>query len=271
MGVSNVLEFSNRAQTLPQRSSRQSARCGVKVTDATLEYPIGAMTRGSIKSAVMSLFGSRTEAAKVEYVRALDGVSFELQHGERVGIIGRNGAGKSTTLRALAGIYPLKSGSIEVEGEIGTLLDITLGFEPESTGRENIYNRGLAMGVHPKLLAQYEDEIVQFADLGPFIDLPVRTYSAGMYVRLGFAISTQFAPDVLLIDEVFGAGDAAFAQRALVRMEEVLANSGLLVLVTHDISLVRRVCTRVIWLQQGKIILDGDTEAVLGAYLASAV
>lgn len=152
-------------------------------------------------------------------------------------------------------------------GQIGTLLDIGLGFEAESTGRENIYYRGMAMGYSRKEIAKAEAEIVEFASLGTFIDLPMRTYSSGMYVRLGFAVSTHFRPDVLLIDEVFGAGDASFADRALVRMQAIVNSAGIVVLATHDMPLVERLCTRVIWLNAGVVVRDGHPSVVVPQFL----
>jgi lipopolysaccharide transport system ATP-binding protein len=168
----------------------------------------------------------------------------------------------------MAGIYPLASGSIRVSGKLGTLLELGLGFEPEATGRENIYYRGMAMGYSRRTLAKQEKEIVEFCGLGDFIDLPVRTYSAGMYVRLAFAISTAFSPEVLLVDEVFGAGDATFAQKAVARMQEIVRQSGIFVIATHDLALVETVCSRAIWLEAGRIVADGPTDTVLSEFRA---
>jgi lipopolysaccharide transport system ATP-binding protein len=213
------------------------------------------------------MFGHR-DRSMAQYVDALRGVNIGIQQGERVALIGHNGSGKSTLLRAMAGVYPLSAGDIRVSGRIGTLLDLGVGFETEATGRENIYYRGLAMGFSRKTLAKYEHEIVAFCGLGDFIDLPVRTYSAGMYVRLAFAISTQFAPEVLLVDEIFGAGDATFHERAVARMMGIVNNAGIFVIATHDVNLVRNICTRVIWLEAGRVVADGPTDSVLAEYAA---
>lgn len=171
----------------------------------------------------------------------------------------------------MAGIYPLMSGSIRVSGKLGTLLELGLGFESEATGRENIYYRGMAMGHSRRTLAKREKDIVAFCGLGDFIDLPVRTYSAGMYVRLAFAISTAFSPEVLLVDEVFGAGDATFAQKAVERMLEIVNKSGIFVIATHDLTLVEKVCSRAIWLEAGTIVADGPTDTVLSEYKSRMV
>lgn len=238
----------------------------IEVKGARLDYPIGAFRRGSLKASIMGLFGRREALPKPLYVNAIRGVDLRISHGERVALIGHNGSGKSSLLRILAGIYPLVEGEVTVTGRISTLLDVGLGFETESTGRENIYYRGMTMGYSRQQLQEVEEEIIKFADLGEFIDMPVRTYSAGMYVRLGFAISTQFVPDILLVDEVFGAGDMGFARRALKRMTNIVNNSGIFVLASHDAALVERICNRVIWLERGQIASDGPPSVVLPEY-----
>lgn len=243
------------------------APLAIQVKGCVLQYPIGQM-RGSLKSLVMSMFGHRDTTSTAQFVDALRGVNIDIQQGERVALIGHNGSGKSTLLRAMAGVYPLADGSIKVSGRIGTLLELGVGFEMEATGRENIYYRGMAMGYSRRMLAKHEKEIVDFCGLGDFIDLPVRTYSAGMHVRLAFAISTQFTPEVLLVDEVFGAGDASFAERAVQRMMGIVNNSGIFVIATHDLSLVSQVCGRTIWLESGRVVADGPTDSVLPEYLA---
>jgi lipopolysaccharide transport system ATP-binding protein len=238
----------------------------IEIKGASLQYPIGSYARGSLKSVLLGLLGHRDRSPKSTFVDALRDLDMHISLGERVGLIGHNGSGKSTLLRALAGIYPLAKGDITVVGRIGTLLDISLGFEPEATGRENIYYRGMTMGYSYKQMRKAEAEIVSFADLGEFIDLPIRMYSAGMCVRLGFAISTQFQPDILLVDEVFGAGDAAFARQALDRMLQMVSNAGIFVIATHDLALVEGVCQRAIWMHGGKVECDGPAAAVVAEY-----
>lgn len=252
-----------------RKKRRMPHYLGIEVSDLVLRYPVGAARRGSLKSGVLGLFGHREANAGIQHIAAIRGISFRVELGERVGIIGRNGSGKSSLLRVLAGVFPVESGNVRVQGEIGSLLDIGLGFETESTGRENIYNRGFAMGRSHKELKAAEAEIIAHADLGEFIDLPMRTYSSGMFVRLGFAISTQFTPDVLLVDEVFGAGDAAFAKRAQKRIRHMTANAGILVLVSHDFGAILENCTRVIWMDRGRIIADGNPQEVVSNYLST--
>ena len=268
-GKLKVISSSDEAASLEPRAAPPADKpsLAIEITGATLQYPIGAFVRGSLKSSLFGLLGHREKAPQVQFVDAITNLDLSIQAGERVGVIGSNGSGKSTLLRAMAGVYPLRSGSISVTGQIGTLLDISLGFEPESTGRENIYYRGMVMGYSRKQIREFESEIVDFASLGEFIDLPMRTYSAGMYVRLGFAVSTQFQPDVLLIDEVFGAGDASFAERARARMNRIVETAGIVVLVSHDLGLISSFCTRVIWMDRGRLVQDGSPEAVIPRFL----
>lgn len=262
-------QTSEASQDAPSHSATiMSVVRSIEVKSAVLRYPLGPARSGSLKASMMRLLGHRERTVEIQYVDALKNVSFSILDGERVGIIGRNGSGKSTLLRTLAGVYPLESGEIRVRGEIGTLLDISLGFELESTGRENIYNRGLAMGYSRKQMQAVEHEIVQFADLGDFIDLPMRTYSSGMFVRLGFAISTQFVPDVLLVDEVFAAGDGVFARRAIERMNHIVSNAGIVVVVSHDLTTITQICERIIWIDYGTIKMDGPANEVVKAFSA---
>ncbi len=245
---------------------RAARPLAIRIKDASIQYPLGNGARGSLKSTLLSLIGGRKDVTAPAHVDAIHRLNLDIAVGDRVALIGHNGSGKSTLLRALAGVYPPTGGTIEAVGRIGALLDISLGFEGESTGRENIYFRGMVLGYSRKEIAVVEKEIVKFADLGEFIDYPVRTYSAGMFVRLGFAVSTQFSPEILLVDEVFGAGDASFAQKALARMREIVARAGILVLATHDMPLVQQICNRVVWLERGVIRAEGDPDEVVGQY-----
>lgn len=245
-------------------------RLGIEIQSLALDYPVGPLTRGSVKAGLFSLFGARQKTPRVEFVRALKGVSLKVAVGERLGIIGRNGSGKSTLLRAMAGIYEPTSGVVEMRGRVQGMFDIGLGFEPEATGRENILYRGLVMGLSPTEIRAREDEIVQFAAIGDFIDLPVRTYSSGMSVRLAFAISTYLQGDILLLDEMLSAGDASFQAKAAERMRSLVESAKVLVLVSHDMATIQNVCTRVIWLSKGRIVAEGQPADVVAQYLADA-
>ena len=199
-------------------------------------------------------------------VQALRDVSFSLKPGDRLGLVGGNGAGKTTLLRALAGIYEPVAGSVTVRGTIGCLLDPQLGMNMELTGRENIRLRGMFAGLTRQQIAGVEDDVEAFADLGPFMDLPMQTYSSGMTVRLSFALATAIMPDVLLMDEWFLAGDAAFRARARTRLESLVSAADILVLSSHMSDIMAEWCNRLIWLDSGEIRMDGSPETVLHAY-----
>src|SRR5258707_6283440 len=175
-------------------------------------------------------------------VRALNDVTLDIEDGERVGLIGANGAGKTTLLRVLAGIYSPTRGKFYSSGRISALLDVSVGLNPEATGRENIVSRGMYMNIHPRDMRSRVDEIVEFTELGPYIDMPARTYSSGMMVRLGFAISTCMPAEILLMDEWLSAGDARFLDKAQRRMEEFVGSSRIVVLASHSMDLLRAWC-----------------------------
>jgi lipopolysaccharide transport system ATP-binding protein len=199
-------------------------------------------------------------------VQALRSVTLRLNSGERLGLVGHNGAGKTTLLRTLAGIYEPAVGEVHVHGSIGALLDPNLGMNPEMTGRENIVLRGLMNGLGRPAIRRLEDDVQTFAELGEFLDLPLRFYSSGMVVRLGFALATAVRPQVLLMDEWFLAGDAAFMEKARVRLEDMVRGAEILVLSSHNSEVIKAWSTRVIWMDQGRVRADGDPETVLELY-----
>ena len=200
-------------------------------------------------------------------VQALRDVSFSLRSGDRLGLVGGNGAGKTTLLRTLAGIYEPVVGRVHVSGSIGALLDPNLGMNTELTGRENIALRGLYNGMARPAIRRLEEDVQDFAELAEFLDLPVRFYSSGMVVRLGFALATAIRPEVLLMDEWFLAGDAAFMDKARERLENMVRGADILVLSSHAANVIQDWSTRVMWLDQGRIVADGDPAEVLGQYL----
>lgn len=202
-------------------------------------------------------------------LHALTDVSLGAREGDRIGIIGHNGAGKSTMLKLLAGIYPPSEGSVSVEGRICSLFDITLGFEQEATGWENIVFRSYLYGESPAQLRTKLDAIGEFTELKDFLSMPVRNYSAGMLMRLAFAIATAADPEVLLIDEVLSVGDLAFQLKARARMREMMATSRLMVVVSHDLTSLKEMCNRVIWMKQGRIVLEGTAAEVIQRYRES--
>jgi ABC-type polysaccharide/polyol phosphate transport system ATPase subunit len=200
-------------------------------------------------------------------VRALDRVSFEMRDGERIGLIGHNGAGKSTLLRVASGIYSPTQGAVTQNGRVSPLLDFGTGFEMELTGLENIELRSLILGMTPKEVASKQQEIAEFSGLGEFLFQPVRTYSAGMFIRLAFAIATSIEPEILILDEVVGAGDADFVNKANQRMRDMVKRGRALILASHSIGALHEFCDRVIWIERGVIVADGPTEAVCGMYM----
>ncbi|GIW81939.1 MAG: polysaccharide/polyol phosphate ABC transporter ATP-binding protein [Gemmatales bacterium] len=199
-------------------------------------------------------------------VRALRDVSLRFEEGQRVGIIGGNGAGKSTLLRLIAGVYWPNRGRRVVHGKISSLFELNLGFEMEASGRQNIIYRGYLQGETPKSIRQKLPEIAEFSELGRFLDIPVRYYSAGMLVRLGFSIATAVDPDILLIDEVLGAGDLAFRRKAEERMKSLMSRAKIIVIVSHDLGTLAELCETGVWLSQGRVQMVGPMHEVIDAY-----
>lgn len=199
-------------------------------------------------------------------VRALEDLTFKLQDGDRVGLIGHNGAGKSTLLRLISGVYEPTSGSATVTGDIASLIDISLGIDPEATGRENIYLRGGLLGLSRNEIVTQIDDIVEFSELGDFIDMPLRTYSSGMQLRLAFAVSTIVRPQILLMDEWLSVGDEGFQEKAERRLNELVQSTNILVIASHSRELLSKVCNKLIWLEHGKIKMDGSSDDIAPHY-----
>lgn len=202
-------------------------------------------------------------------VHALDSLNLCVKDGERLAVIGHNGAGKSTLLKLIAGIYAPTSGQLTVDGRISSMFELATGFEMESNGWDNIYLRGLMLGEKPEEIKSKMREIAEFSELGDFLNMPVKYYSSGMFVRLAFSISTTIRPDILLLDEIVAAGDAAFLQKANRRMHEMVDVSKIMVLVTHSMNSAIEMCNRCIWMERGKILMDGSPADVSKAYLSS--
>lgn len=199
-------------------------------------------------------------------VEALRNLNLSVGDGERLGIIGHNGAGKSTLLRLLAGIYPPTSGRRLVSGQISSLFDIALGFEGDASGWENIGYRSYLQGETPRTIRDKIDAIAEFSELGDFLNMPVRYYSAGMSVRLAFAIATAIEPEILLVDEVLSVGDLAFQEKAARRMREMMSKAKIIIMVSHDLTSIAKLCDRAIWMDHGTIRLSGPTSEVIAAY-----
>jgi homopolymeric O-antigen transport system ATP-binding protein len=243
---------------------------GMTVDRLTVEYPVIDMSRSFRREIMTNWFGSITMRGegshKYSTVRALQNLSFELKDGDRLGLIGPNGAGKSTLLRTLAGVYTPTSGSVRVEGRISTLLTIGVGMEVEDSGYDNIKTCGLILGLSIEEIEAKRDEIIEFCGLGDYIHLPVRTYSSGMMVRLSFAIATAIEPDVLLIDEVIGAGDARFSSKAAERIDTLMSKASVLVLASHASSTIKTFCNKGMFLLGGRSVFVGDVDEALEIY-----
>lgn len=246
----------------------------VIVDKVSVTYPLFTRARGKESVSAAGQDGADVETTRlvrdrtgaVRGVRALSDVSFSVERGERVGILGENGSGKTTLLQVLAGIYAPDSGSVHIEGQATSLVNINLGMRGEASGHRNITLRGLAAGRTRTEIEARRADIAAFSELGEFLDLPVETYSAGMSMRLNFAIATAFEPDVLILDEWLSAGDAAFRRKASARMSRFVDKAGVLILASHSRALLMDNCKRAIWLDGGRIRQDGPIEAVIGAY-----
>ncbi len=225
------------------------------------------ITYNCVKSLSMrkSLFHLRK--SKLEVYEALRGISFEVKKGEIMGIVGKNGSGKSTLLRAIAGIFSADSGSIELESDSVSLLSIGVGFQKKLSGRENIILSGMLLGFSEQEVRDKMDEIIEFANLGKFIDMPVKTYSSGMYSKLAFSITAVLETDIMLIDEVLSVGDAKFKKKSYKKMQELIMDENrTVVIVSHSTETLEKLCTSLLWLHEGEIKMQGDTKTVLDAY-----
>ncbi|HEV3025233.1 MAG TPA: ABC transporter ATP-binding protein [Pirellulales bacterium] len=239
----------------------------IKLEHVDLTFDIRKNVRVTLKEFLVRGMFRRSVNPRMR-VRALQDVNLTLDEGDRVGVIGHNGAGKSTLLRLLAGVYPPTKGKRHVAGQISSLFDIALGFELEATGWENIGYRSYLQGETPRTIKDKIQPIAEFSDLGDFLDMPLRYYSAGMAVRLAFSIATAIEPEILLVDEVLGAGDMAFQEKARRRMQEMMAKAEIIVMVSHDLTSIARLCERAIWLDHGTIRSDGPAQQVIDAYAA---
>jgi ABC-2 type transport system ATP-binding protein len=246
----------------------------IQLRDVSVDIPIFNTSNRSLKNNIISAatggqIRPRAGNAGRVIVRAIDALTLDLQHGERLGLIGHNGAGKSTLLRVLGGIYEPTSGQISIDGSVASMVDIGFGFDPDATGWDNIVLRGMLLGYSRKQIDRQSREIGEASGLGEFLDMPLRTYSSGMSTRLAFAVSTSITPEILLIDEGIGAGDAAFHAHAKERLKSFIGEAGLLVMASHSNGLLRQWCTMGLWMEHGRVRLHGPIETVIGAYEAS--
>jgi len=236
----------------------------IQIENVSMRFLISHDRITSLKEYITKLLKRQL---KYEEFWALKNVSFSVAKGEVVGIIGRNGAGKSTLLKIISGILKPTEGSVKCGGSIAPMLELGSGFDHDLTGRENIYLNGAILGYSKEFLDKKFDEIVEFSELGKFIDMPVRNYSSGMLMRLAFSIATMVNPDILIVDEILAVGDASFQEKSKARMIELMSGGTTVLFVSHNIDQIREICNKVIWLDGGEIRMIGETAEVCDSYI----
>jgi len=242
----------------------------VQLKDVSVEYPIYTAHTRALKTFMMSRLGGQlAKHNQTTIVRALSEISFELEPGDRLVLIGHNGAGKTTLLRVISGVYQPQWGEASISGTVSSFTDITLGMDPEATGWENIIFRCIFMGMSFAEARRFAPSIAEFTELGEYLELPVRTYSSGMFMRLAFAIVTSVAPDIIVMDEMISTGDAQFIDKARNRLNELLKKTKILVLASHDEEIALTFCTKALWLEKGELRRLGPTQQVLDEYLGT--
>ena len=242
-----------------------SERTAISVEDVSITYRTSFERAPTLRSTVRRLGRRERVVREIEAVRD---VTFDVPHGTVLGIVGANGAGKSTLVRTIAGILPPSSGRVEVHGRVSTLLALGVGFNRKMTGRQNVVLGGLAAGLTRVQLAEKYDEIVKFAELEEFMDMPMRTYSSGMYGRLAFAVAVTMEPDILLIDEALSVGDARFRKKSFRRMRKLCSENRTILLVSHALGSIKELCDSAIWMHKGELKMWDEPDAVVDAYTA---
>ena len=239
----------------------------IRLRQVVIDFPVVHAASQSLQLRIYQALGGRLRAHQhTVVVRALDRIDLELQDGDRIGLIGHNGSGKTTLLRVLSGVYPPTMGEAAIAGTISSFTDITLGMDPEATGWENIQFRCAFMGLSFNEAERLSPAIAEFCELGEYLNLPTRTYSTGMFLRLAFAISTSIHPDILIMDEMIAAGDAQFIEKATRRLHELVDKSNILAIASHNMPMVQDICNKVIWLENGAIRQQGEPDVVIEAY-----
>jgi ABC-type polysaccharide/polyol phosphate transport system ATPase subunit len=253
------------ASELPaaMEAEREPDDLAIRVENLSLYYRTTMESRPTLRGSLRRM-GRRRRV--VREIRALQDVSFSVPHGQVLGVVGANGAGKSTLMRTLAGILPPTAGRVEVHGRVSTLLALGVGFNRELTGRQNVVLGGLAAGLSREQLREKYQAIVRFAELRDFMDMPMRTYSSGMYGRLAFSVAVNMDPNILLIDEALSVGDARFRKKSFRKMRQLCRQARTIVLVSHSMSSIRTLCDQAIWMHEGRLRMAGEPQAVIGAY-----
>lgn len=238
----------------------------ITLEHASVEFSVyNARNRSLRNNLLQRVGGTIGQSSKDDRVviHALKDINLQIKSGTRLALVGHNGAGKSTMLHLLSGVYEPTSGSAQIKGKVASLLDLSMGMDPEQTGRENIILRAIFLGMSFAEAKALVPEIAEFSELGPYLDLPMRTYSSGMAMRLGFGVSTAIRPDIILMDEMISVGDVHFASKAQARLQSMLDKAGILVIASHSSATLRKYCDRAVWLKEGRIVMDGPLEDVL--------
>jgi ABC-type polysaccharide/polyol phosphate transport system ATPase subunit len=251
----------------PAGSETTAGSALIELDDVSLRFVNYADKQYSLKRAVLDLVLRRESPAPRSEFWALSGINLRISHGERLGVVGGNGAGKSTLLRLLARIYPPTSGQVSIRGSVAPLIEMGAGFNPELSGRDNIILNGAMLGFSRARMLGMIDKIHEFTGLSEFADMPLKYYSSGMYMRLAFAIATEVDPDILLIDESLGVGDAAFKDKAKARLRGLFERTKAVILVSHEMEALRQLCTRGIWIEHGRLVDDGPIGEIIDRYL----
>ena len=255
------------APTVGPTEAELDRALSIRVKNVKVDYRTIVNPRANTLRHTLTNLGRKTNDRKVRYIHAVRGVSFDVAHGQVLGIIGANGAGKSTMMRAMAGILPPSEGEVVVNGRISVLLALGVGFNGQLSGRDNVVLGSMAAGLTRKQVYERFDQIVEWAELEDVIDLPMKAYSSGMYGRLAFGVSTHLDPDVLLVDEALSTGDAHFRKKSYDKMQELVGRSRTIVIVSHGIGAIREMCDECIWMDKGQIVRRGNPDEVTAEYL----
>lgn len=240
----------------------------IKVNHVSMEFKITKDKIDTLKEYIIRTL-KRNKTGK-EKIRVLNDINFEIHKGEKVGILGFNGAGKSTLLKIMAGVYEPTLGKITINGKIAPLLELGAGFDKNYTGKNNIFLNGALLSMNKKFLEEKYNEIVEFSELGDFINYPVKNYSSGMRAKLGFSIATTVKPDILIVDEILSVGDIKFRKKSSERINELMDEGVTVLLVSHSINQMRTICDRCVWIDNGKVVMDGPSDEVCDAYIEQA-
>ena len=267
MGLRNIIDKIFNNTSINYNSALESG-VAIKVEHLTMEFKVSNDKIDTIKEYVIRTI--KRNKGETKTVKVLDDISFTVNRGEKLGILGFNGAGKSTLLRIIAGIYEPTEGDITINGKIAPLLELSAGFDKNYSGKDNIYLNGALLSMDKEYLDSKYDEIVEYSELGDYINFPVKNYSKGMKAKLGFSIATLIDPDILIIDEILSVGDIKFRKKSGEKINEMMAEGVTVLLVSHSINQVRRICDRCIWIDNGKLIMEGPADEVCDAYVEDA-